>query len=253
MLALVRGLRLVIHLLVGLGLAALIHLDVTRRLSRERLMHWWCCTVLDVLSIDLRVTGRTHPGARFTVANHVSWIDMMLIGACEPTRFVSKSEVARWPIAGWLANAAGTFYIRRGKGGAAPLIERLIPHLSSGGSVVIFPEGTTTDGQQVKPFFPRLFAAALEAQCPVQPLAIRYLPDAEGQNVAPFIGDDDLFSHILRVLRAPEIRAELVYCAPLLPGERSREQIAVAAQAAVERALGAPLRERLSAPAYAAA
>jgi len=237
-----RGLRLLIHLLLGLLMAAAINLDFSRRLRGERVMHWWTSVLLEIFNIRLSVTGAALAGARFTVANHVSWLDIPLIGACEPTRFLSKSEVAAWPLAGWLANASGTFYIRRGQGGARPLIERLLPHLKGGGSIVVFPEGTSTDGHQVLPFHPRLFAAAIESGVPVQPVAIRYLPAADGSEVAPFIGDDDLLSHILRLLRTPALEAELVYCTPIAPAGMDRNQLAAQAQRAICAALSAEPR-----------
>jgi lyso-ornithine lipid O-acyltransferase len=253
MIAAVRGLRLVIHLLVALVLATIIRLDFTRRLSGERAMHWWCGVLVDLLNIRLVVRGEPHDGARLTVANHVSWLDMILIGACEPTRFISKSEVREWPLVGGLTEAAGTFYIRRGRGGAAPLLERLIPHLAGGGAVTLFPEGTTTDGRRVKTFHPRLFAAAIDARCRVQPVALRYAPDENGVDVAPFIGDDDLFSHILRVLRTPALEAELHYGSAFSAAGETREALARRAQQEIERAIGAkPIAATGAAPVLAA-
>lgn len=229
----VRGLRLVIHLMVGLLQAAAINLDFTHSLNGQRAMHWWTGVLLEILNIRLVVRGEPLEGARLTVANHVSWLDIPLIGACEPTRFLSKSEIANWPIAGWLANACGTFYIRRGKGGARPLLDKLVPHLRRGGSIVVFPEGTTGDGHEVLPFYSRLFAAATESGSPVQPLAIRYGRAADGSNVAPFVGDDDLVSHILRLLKTPELVAEVTYCAPIYPRGLDRDQVCQAAYLAI--------------------
>lgn len=243
-----RGLRLVAHLLLGLAAAALLRLDVAGWVAPERAMSWWNRGLLRILKLRLAVRGAPLAGARFTVANHVSWLDIPVIGACEPTRFLSKSEVARWPIAGWLANACGTFYIRRGQGGARPLLAKLVPHLAAGGSVVIFPEGTTGNGSQLLPFHPRLFAAALAAGCPVQPIAIRYSSD-----LAPFIGDDDLFSHLLRLLQEPELTAELVYCAPIDPRGLDRDGLCARARQAVHAELGAlPLEIDLGTPQLAA-
>jgi 1-acyl-sn-glycerol-3-phosphate acyltransferase len=232
-----RGLRLAIHLLVGLFLALLIGLDFSRRLSGEKLAHWWQGVLLDVMNVRLVVHGEPLKGSRFTVANHVSWLDIIVIGACEPTRFLAKSEIEHWPVAGWLANACGTFYIRRGKGGARPLLEKLVPHLRAGGSIVVFPEGTTSDGEQVLPFHPRLFAAASESNCPVQPVAIRYGRAADGSNIAPFIGDDDLFSHILRLLKEPELLAEVIYCPPVHPQQSLRDPLSEHARQSIVDAL----------------
>lgn len=235
LLQILRGTRLVIHLLVGLMLAVALAFDRKNWLKPEKLMSWWCQVTLGIFNIRLQVQGAPLASGRMTVANHVSWLDIITIGACEPTRFVAKSEIAHWPVAGWLANAAGTFYIRRGKGGARPLLDKLTPHLAHGGTVAIFPEGTTTDGRQVLNFHPRLFAAAVDAQMPVQPIAIRYGVSSAGTNIAPFIGDDDLVSHVLRLLKEPELIAEVHYCAPVRTAGLSREQAATAAQHSIEQ------------------
>ncbi|HVT34200.1 MAG TPA: lysophospholipid acyltransferase family protein [Nevskiaceae bacterium] len=235
-----RGLRVLVHLCVGLVLALALALDWRGRLKPEKFAHWWSSVLLDIFNIRLVVHGAPAAGARMTVANHVSWLDIPLIAACEPTRFVAKSEVQRWPIAGWLADAGGTFYIRRGKGGSKPLLHKLTPHLARGGNVTVFPEGTTTDGREVLEFHPRLFAAAIDAACAVQPVAIRYGLGARGANVAPFIGDDDLVSHILRLLREPELTAEVRYCAPLQAIDLQRDELADAARTAVCAALAQP-------------
>src|SRR3546814_3482867 len=73
----------------------------------------------DVCSSDL--VASTH----LSVANHISWLDISIINACEPVRFVAKAEIRDWPLAGWLASAAGSFYLRRGKGDAPRLVDRL--------------------------------------------------------------------------------------------------------------------------------
>ena len=223
---------------MGVLLCAVIALDRRGRLSPERLTQWWNRGLLDILNLHFERRGAPVAGARMSVANHVSWLDIPLIAACEPTRFVSKSDVRHWPIAGWLADAAGTFYIRRGKGGARPLLDKLKPHLAAGGSIVIFPEGTTTDGSRVLDFHARLFAGAIEAHCPVQPIAIRYGRAQDGRDIAPFIGDDDLVSHIWRLLQEPGLTAEVTYCEPLLGSER--DALAQAARAAVCTALALP-------------
>lgn len=226
-----RALRIVIHIVSGLLLALAVSLDRGNRLSPERITHWWNRVLLTILNIRCVQRGQSAGGARLTVANHVSWLDIPVIAASEATRFVSKSEVQHWPVAGWLADAAGTFYIGRGKGRARPLLDKLTPHLAQGGSVVIFPEGTTTDGSQVLDFHARLFGAAIEASCPVQPIALRYSRAHTGENIAPFIGDDDLVSHIWRLLKEPQLIAEISYCAPVRADER--DALANAARVAI--------------------
>lgn len=235
-----RGSRLVLHLLNGLLLAAAVKLSLGR-LRPEPLAGRWSRRLLRILNVRVRVVGSAVPGARVSVANHVSWLDIPLIAAAEHTRFVAKSEIRDWPVAGWLANAGGTFYIRRGKGGARPLVERLVPHLADGGSVVLFPEGTTTDGADVLPFHARLFGAAIDAGAYVQPIALRYGAGRAGRTIAPFIGEDDLVSHILRLLREPELTADLRFCDPIRATGRERAELARSAEHAVRRALDLPL------------
>ncbi|MFT4045538.1 MAG: lysophospholipid acyltransferase family protein [Solimonas sp.] len=233
-----RSASVIALLSAGLLMAALVAVDFSGRLDRLKMAGWWHRRLLGILGLRVTVHGTPLAGAHLTVANHVSWLDIPLMGAVEPLRFVAKSEIRHWPIAGWLATACGSLYIRRGKGGARPMLDRLAVYLRSGGAIVLFPEGTTTDGRRVLPFHARLFGAAVEAGCPVQPVALRYHPDRQGRHVAPFIGDDDLFRHVLRVLRTPGLTVEVFYCPPLAGAGADRTALALQAQAAVERALG---------------
>jgi len=232
---LLKTILLIAHLAVGVMLAAAISIDLRRKLEPEKLAKWWSVRALRILDVEVVVHGRGIAGPRVLVANHISWLDIPVIAALEETRFVAKSEVREWPIAGWFAIAAGTFFIRRGKGGAKPLLAKALPHLRSGGSFVFFPEGTTTAGNSVLKFHPRLFAAAIDANCPVQPIALRYELTPRGEAVAPFIGDDDLFSHILRVLRTPSLAVQISYCPAIAPHAMDRDAIAQQAHAAISR------------------
>ncbi|MDB5985547.1 MAG: 1-acyl-sn-glycerol-3-phosphate acyltransferase [Nevskia sp.] len=233
--ATLRGARLIVHLLAGLALVASVKLVPPLGRYRERLGRWWHRELMRVLKIRLSIRGQRSPGTRIIAANHVSWLDIPILGAIEPTRFVSKYEVREWPIAGWLANGAGSFYIRRGAGGTKQLTAEMSAYLKSAPrrSLVLFPEGTTTDGAYVLKFQPRLFAAAIAAECDVQPMALRYSRTAEGENIAPFIGEDDLVHHILRLLKEPSLDVEITYCAPISSHGHDRAQIAQLAHAAV--------------------
>ena len=207
-----RGARVVLLLLLAFLLALLVGLSF-RRIRPEPLAQWWYRRLLGVLQIHVRWKGERDPSARLVVANHVSWLDIVVIGAQVPARFIAKREVRDWPVIGWLAQAAGAFFIRRGSGSSKALVERLQPHMQSGGSVVLFPEGTTTDGSTVRVFHARIFDAAVASQSPAQPLALRYGRAPDGAAVAPFIGDDDFFPHLLRILATPALQVE----ATLLP------------------------------------
>jgi lyso-ornithine lipid O-acyltransferase len=227
-----KGLRVISHLLVGLLLAVFVAVHGKGRFSRENLGTWWNKVLLRILDVKLVVRGERLPGTRVMVCNHISWLDIPVVGACEPTRFVSKAEVGEWPVIGWLADAAGTFYLRRGSGGTKQLIESIDQHLGHD-SVVFFPEGTTTDGSIVLKFQPRLFATAIETRRPVQPIALRFSKAADGTATAPYIGDDVLVDNIVRLLRHGSITAELTYCSPIDPEGHDRASLALAAHTAI--------------------
>lgn len=233
-----RATLLTLHLAYGLllGLVVVIAPDI----PRERLGSHWSGLLIRLFGIRLTVHGEPAAFSRLIVANHVSWLDIPLLWACTPTRFVSKSEVEHWPVAGWLANAAGTFYLRRGKNGSRPLLNQIVPYLRAQGSVVIFPEGTTTRGEEVLPFHPRLFCAAIESGRPVQPVALRYGHGTRGEPLAPFIGDDDLVSHVLRLLGNRALDAEVIFGEVLAPAGQSRAALAEAARDAIRAALTCP-------------
>ena len=236
MLFLFRCIRLICHVALGLMIAAVINLDFTGRVDADDLARRWLKRLMRILGIRFSVHGTPVDGGQMIVCNHVSWLDIPLVGAALCSRFVAKSEIQHWPVAGVLANCIGTFFIRRGPGGSRPLLEKLRPHLRAGGSVVIFPEGTTTDGHQVLPFHARLFQAAVDVGCPVQPVALRYGPAPDGRDIAPFIGDDDLVSHIVRLLKAPGLSAELHYCTPVFPQqEEDRHALAQRAEDSIRR------------------
>ncbi|GAC1628586.1 MAG: lyso-ornithine lipid O-acyltransferase [Nevskia sp.] len=231
-----KSLRIVSHLVVGLLLAALVSIDGRGRFSRENLSTWWHRVLLRILDVRLVVRGTPMAGTRVIVCNHISWLDIPLVAAFEATRFVSKAEVGEWPIIGWLANAAGTFYIRRGSGGTKQLIDAIDEHLGHD-SIVFFPEGTTTDGSIVLKFQPRLFATAIETHRPVQPVALRYGAAANGVKTAPFVGDDDLVRNIYRLLKNGPITAELIYCDTIDPAGYDRAALAHATHTAICEAI----------------
>lgn len=232
--AVFRGIWLAAHLLAGMALVLLMALDFTRRLRPEPLTRWWNAGLLRVLGVRVVVRGRPIAGAQLLVCNHVSWVDISVIAAHNLSRFVSKAEVQDWPVAGWLASAAGSFYIRRGAGGTKQLIQAMAAHLRQGGAVTLFPEGTTSDGDGLLRFQPRLFAAAIEADCPVQPAALRYSRAANGENIAAYIGDQSLVDNLRRLLLERELTVELSYCEPVRPQPgQDRAGLAQAAQAAI--------------------
>ena len=229
---------------LGLGLALAAWVSVLERLGRNRLMatrqrltRWFLARLAGALPFRVRVSGQVPDRPMLWVSNHVSGTDIHMLGAVAPLSFMSKAEVRAWPVAGWLAHKAGTLFIRRGSGDSGLVGQQLTRHLGEGRHLLIFPEGTTTDGSLVKTFHSRLLTSAVDTGVPVQPVAIRYLRDGRRDESAPFIGDDDLLSHLLRVLRSEVAEVEIQLLEPIAAGELGRTLLARKAKGAVERAL----------------
>jgi len=176
--------------------------------------------------------------------NHISWFDIPVLASQQPLPFLSKAEVKTWPLIGWLADRAGTLFIQRGRHGAAQKsLEEITNCLRTGGSVVIFPEGTTTDGRNVKKFHGRLLQAAIDAQVKIQPIALRY-PHKQGVNPGvPFIGEMTFMDSLLGMTRANPLDVELHFLPPIdihlnATTETSNKQLAELSRNAIAKQLG---------------
>lgn len=168
----------------------------------------WLKEMCSILPLDIEVEGTPTKQTGLWVSNHVSWMDIPVIGCLAPVGFLSKAEVAKWPIVGKLAARTGTLFIQRGgNSAAAKAIETMGLHLDHDHSVLFFPEGTTTDGAHVRTFHPRLFSAAIDHERWIQPVSIRYF-DSQGKlsTVAPFIGDSTFQSSFWDIIGAERMR-----------------------------------------------
>ena len=191
-------------------------------------------------ALPFRVTliGEIPREPRLWVGNHVSWTDIPLLGRLLPLAFLAKAEVRGWPLLGWLAEQGGTLFIRRGGGDSAKIAEQLAERLGRPGALALFPEGTSTDGTQVRTFHGRLLGSATQAGVPLQPVAIRYLRGGRIDPLAPFIGDDELPGHLLRLLGAEVAEVQIHLLPPIDSRGRSRDDLARLSQQAVAEALG---------------
>jgi 1-acyl-sn-glycerol-3-phosphate acyltransferase len=231
------------HLLWGVVLAALVFPWVGAA-RRGAIIEGWAAGLLKRLRVRLTVKGSLpgHGGVVF-VANHISWLDVWLLDSQRACRFVAKAEVAHWPLIGWLARRAGTLFIARERRHHTALLNREITlALADGACVALFPEGTTSDGRRLRRFFTSLLQPAADTGVPLIPVAIRYL-DAEGRPdpTPAYIDQMTLMESLLRILTAPEIRAEIIFLPAIETRGRSRREIARAAEAAIAAALSLPI------------
>lgn len=220
------ALRVIAHLLTGAGIADAVagHLGGRPRWV-PAVVRWWCSRLCRALGLRISVTGGLADNA-LLVANHVSWLDVPVLGAQGEIGFLSKAEVRGWPLIGWMAETAGTLFIERGGNQANELVEQIGERIRRDGRVAIFPEGMTSDGRTINRFHARLFAAAAQPRVWIQPVALRYGRQGDPDRVAPFVGEDDLVSHLLRLLRHPQLEAGLMLLPPFQAGDLDRRRIA---------------------------
>ncbi len=204
-------------------LAGLILRGIYPRVSPERrraIKRWWSAKVLRILNVTLQVDGPA-PGTAETgamiSANHVSWLDIFVISSVRPTRFIAKGEIRDWPVAGWLAYASGTIFIRTEQWrDTARINEKVRVALAEGDCLGLFPEGFTTEGDRLRKFHSALFEPAVANHAHVHPAALRYEePDGTLCREAAFVGETTFFESLAFIIARKAIMARVHFAPPI--------------------------------------
>jgi 1-acyl-sn-glycerol-3-phosphate acyltransferase len=229
--------RALIHALSGLA-TILLRFPRMSEQQRHARVQAWALKMLTVLGIRLELRGRPPVGGpALLVANHISLLDILVMHAARHCRFVSKSDVRRWPLIGALATGAGTLYIeRQSRRDAMRVVHHMAASLKRGEVLAVFPEGTTSNGVALLPFHGNLIQAAISADAPVQPVALSFI-DTQTRSVslAPcYIDDDTLVASLWRTLTAPAITAVVHYGEPQAAQGRDRRTWAAQLRSAVD-------------------
>ena len=248
--ALVRLSRLAWHLLRGL------HILRTRfpgldEPQRQQTIRDWSRQMLRMLGVQLQVLGEPPAaGPLLVVCNHLSWLDIFVLNAARPCRFVSKADVKHWPLIGRLVAGSGTLFIEREKRrDALRVVHHMAERLTAGDVLAVFPEGTTGDGQGVLPFHANLLQAALATDSPIQPVGLAYL-HGHGQALlgdslrheAPVsAGDTSLVRSLWRTASAGDLQATVHWGEPDTAQGRDRRAWAEALRAEVARLADRPI------------
>ena len=149
------------------------------------------------------------PSSGLLVSNHLSYIDIIVLSSIRPCVFVAKRDVANWPLFGWLAHAAGTIFVdRERRVSSANSVDVIRNAIANGAVVVLFPEGTSSDGSAVLPFKPALFESAVQLRCPIAAASIEYaLDDGSVADEVCYWRDMTLIPHLLNLFFKRKIRA----------------------------------------------
>lgn len=226
------GIAVLLFCLIGYGLTW----PLRHRIGWPRFFLQWFG---EAMGMDVTIVGTPLRRDVLYVSNHLSWLDILAFGGATPMGFISKDDVARWPVVGMLARIGGTIFIdRQSRRAAHGQVDQLGAALLEHRPVMLFPEGTTNDGITVFPFRPALFASVAPPppRISVQPVALDYGP------LAPFVawtGDEPLAPNLARVLgRKGRMPVVLRFLDPLPPSD-DRKALAAEAQARVTAALAA--------------
>lgn len=220
-----RRIRRLLLLTVAVFYGLWEHRKLRPNASRAECAQWLkesCARGLRAIDVNLSVDGRC-PEQGLIVSNHVSYLDILSYSAAAPCAFVSKAEVATWPIFGRYARWAGSVFVRRhDKADVARANTSVGESLDSGVPVVLFPEGTTTDGGRILRFHSTMLQPAIDARALITPCAIRYeVEDGDAGQEVCWWGDMTLLPHVLNLLGKKSIRALIIFGEPIeARGER---------------------------------
>ena len=179
--------------------------------------------LLWLLSVEVEIVGETDQfkKSNLFISNHLSYLDIPILGSKIPMRFVAKSEVKSWPIFGFLAKRGRSIFIRRNKTDSFNQKNKILDVLSSGEKVFIFPEGTTSDGNRVLEFKSSSFSSVENQNFKIQPIVILYshlngIPINRWlRPMIAWYGDMDLKPHLSKLVGLMSIKAKLIYLEPV--------------------------------------
>ena len=234
-----RLLCVIAHIMTGLGTCIFVFPWIGPE-QRTGHIQRWSQRVLRTFGVTVEVSGAPVLPNALLVANHISWVDVFVINARFPSRFVAKSEVRRWPLIGPLSALAGTVFVARGQpSDLRCTVDALAEKLREGERIACFPEGTSAAQGDLKPFRANLFEAAIDAQVPVQALAISYVTDdGELHSSVEYIATTSLAGSMAAILSGTPICARLHALRPLATEGVNRRSLALGSREQVREALG---------------
>ncbi len=237
-----RTIRRAVALVVALAFCIFRYWLIRLRgpLTMER-RAWWsqqsAKAVMFAVGIRYHVEG-TPPTHGLVVSNHLSYIDVLILSAAMPCFFVAKLEIGGWPIFGMMARANGTIFLdRNSRESAMSVADQMVERLKLQIPVLLFPEGTSTDGSQLLPFHPRLIDPATSTGTQITTAAVRNeIKDGTPERALCWYGDESFVPHLLKVLGVAGFSAELRFGQPHIYSDRRVAADATQAEIAAMRA-----------------
>jgi len=226
-----RSVLFFVHLLVATLICFILPLRYGRHWAisdkGQSITQWWSKRANKILGINISQFGYPLTPNCLVSANHISFLDIIVIGSTSPVIFLAKSSLQYWPVVGWIAISINTIFLQRSnKKIIFNTIHKISNILEQGQSCVIFPEGITTIGDNVLKFHSGLFQSAINSKKPVQPVALRYQKNGDIDRTAAYIENDNFIMTLVKIMAQKKTNVDLHICKAIPTQTFNRNEIA---------------------------
>ena len=227
------------HFFIGFLLA--LYILYINNKSKKSIIRKWSKKLLSILKVELQTNQDLYKILSnknyLIVSNHISWLDIFLINSIYPVVFLSKNDVAKWPMISKLTDSADTIYINRNKKKLLSSISLQIEKkLKNNHSVYVFPESIATDGSKLLPFKSNFFQTAINCKVDILPIAIQYTEQNNFTSAPSYAGEISLLKSILTLIRTKNLKAKLTIL-PRIKAIKDRKIIANKTHQMINKAL----------------
>ena len=220
-----KTIKILLHILLVIPLCLCIL--VSSKKYQEKIIKFWCKQLLSIFEIKVKLEGMEvyllNQKKYLIVANHISWLDIIVIQSIKPSIFVAKSDVASWPLFGWVAHMTGTIFIKRDKVSDIKKALKKMKRRLIKRCVCIFPEGTSTNGRYVLPFKSNLFQSSIDTQKAILPICLRYEEHNIYSDKVAFVDDMSLIDSIMQIKKENNIEVIVDVLQPIRPRGNRKE------------------------------
>ena len=225
---------IIIHILFGLLL--IVFFPLLKKKYRNLIIKIWCSVLLRILAVEIDIHNLQLVKNKdvFFVANHISWIDIILINSIKPCIFVAKASVKSWPIFGLMASSCNTIFLNRSSRNSIIDATNKIKKFIGNNSIFIFPEGTSTIGLSIGKFHSNFFQIPIDLEIPTYPVAIKYTKDKKFTDVPAYVGDDTIIQSIFKIVKSGGFIAHVTFCKHLTSHKKNRKVLANRAQVLID-------------------
>ena len=225
---LLKFIHIVLHVIFGF--IFILFFPFLNQDIRFKIIELWSTWFLKILKIKLTVneisTNIENKSKYFFAANHISWVDIVILNSIKPSSFVAKSSIRKWPFLGFMISMSNTIFIDRVSKKSLKLAFSKVSSVLNRSSVVIFPEGKATLGKSVNVFHSNFFQIPINKKICVNPISIRYKKEGNFTDVIAYVGDDKLLNSLLKIINLNGFEAVINLHDQIPTNDKNRKELA---------------------------